>query len=95
MSDELVTIAEFETAYEAEAAKDCLEGNDIKAAVVGENLVSMMVPIPEVTVELKVFEKDAERARAVLEIHKTQCKEAGGAADEDAGDAGDNTGEDA
>jgi hypothetical protein len=74
MSDELVTIAEFETAFEAESAKDCLEENDIKATVVGEDLVSMMVPIPEVTVELKVFEKDAERAKAVLEINDTQCQ---------------------
>ncbi len=83
MSDELVTIAEFETAFEAETAKDCLEENDIKAAVVGDDLVTMMVPMPEVTVELKVFEKDAERAKAVLEIHQTQCENASNIDDED------------
>lgn len=75
MSDELVTIAEFATAFEAESAKDCLEANDIKAAVVGEDLVSMMVPIPEVSVELKVFEKDAERAKAVLDAHHPQSED--------------------
>ncbi|MBW8016418.1 MAG: DUF2007 domain-containing protein [Planctomycetes bacterium] len=76
MSDELVTIAKFNTAFEAESAKDSLEANDIKAAVVGDDLVTMMVPMPEVTVELKVFAKDAERAKAVLETHKKQCQEA-------------------
>ena len=94
MSDELVTIAEFNTAFDAEAAKDCLEENDIKAAVVGEDLVSLMIPIPEVTVELKVFEVDAERAKAVLEIHQAQCEASSNGIDEEAEEAGDG-GEDA
>ncbi len=76
MSDELVTIAEFNTAFEAEAAKDYLEEKDIKAAVVGDDLVSMMVPMPEVTVELQVFAADAEQAKVVLEEHKKQCQDA-------------------
>ena len=75
MSDELVTIAKFETAFDAEMAKDCLEENDIKAAVVGEDLVSLMVPMPQITVELKVFKKDAERAKTVLETHQSQCRD--------------------
>jgi len=86
MSDELVTIAEFNTAFEAEAAKDYLEDNEIKAVVVGEDLMSMMVPIPEVTVELQVFEKDAERAKVVLKEHKKQCQEAADAEAEAADD---------
>ena len=76
MSDEFVTIAEFETAYQAEFAKDCLEQNDIKATVVGEDLVSMVTAMVPVWFEVKVFEKDAERAKAVLEIHKAQCQAA-------------------
>jgi len=93
MSDELVTVAEFNTAFEAEAAKDYLEDNDIKAIVVGEDLMSMMVPIPEVSVDLQVFEKDAERAKVVLEEHKKQCREAADA--EAAGDDEADAGEDA
>ena len=84
MSDKLVTIAQFETAIEGELAKGCLEENDIKATVVGENLVANMVPIPMIApIELKVFVKDAERAKGVLEIHKAQCQ---AAADEQAQD---------
>ena len=93
MSDELVTIAEFATAFEAETAKDCLEDNDIKAVVVGGDLVTMMVPMPEVTVELKVLEDDAEKAKAVLETHKAQCEsvsddDINADSDETSGDAG-------
>lgn len=74
MSDELVTVAEFETVFEAQMAKDCLEDNDIKATVVGENLVSLMVPVPLIAVEVKVLAENAERAKAVLESHQTECK---------------------
>ena len=96
MSDELVTIAEFNTAFEAEAAKDYLEENDIKAAVVGDDLVSMMVPMPEVTVELQVFAKDAEQAKVALEDHKKQCQDAVDAVDTEAESAADDAaGEDA
>lgn len=76
MSEELITIAEFNTPFEAEAAKDYLEENDIKAAVVGGDLVTMMIPMPEVTVELQVFAKDAEKAKTLLEEHKKQCNDA-------------------
>ncbi len=92
MSDELVTIAEFETAFEAEAVKDCLEENDIKAVVVGENLSSVLPHITTIVgVEVKVFEKDAERAKAVLETYHTQCENV---ADSELNDS-DETGEDA
>ena len=76
MSDELVTIAEFETAFEAELIKNTLEDNDIKASVVGDDLIAISPAVGKTMVEVKVFEKDAERAKAVLEIHKAQCQAA-------------------
>ena len=72
MEDELITIDTFETAFEANIAKNILQDNDIEAVVVGEDLVSMLPPIPTVKVELKVFTVDAERAKQVLADQKNQ-----------------------
>jgi len=77
MNDELVTIAEFEKAFEAELIKNTLEDNDIKTVVVGQNLTIVPVPMPTIAaIEVKVFEKDAERAKVLLKEHKKQCQEA-------------------
>jgi len=77
MSDQLVTVAEYETAFEAELTKNNLQDNGIKAIVVGENLASVMTQIESiVSVEVKVMQADAEKARAVIEAHKKQCQEA-------------------
>ena len=67
MSDELVTVAEFSTVFEAEIAKLELDNNEINSIVVGGDLVTMMVPIEQVKVELKVIEGDVEKAKAVLD----------------------------
>ena len=67
MSDELVTIAEFSTVFEAEIAKLELDNNEINSIVVGGDLVTMMVPLEQVKVELKVMEVDAEKAKAILD----------------------------
>jgi hypothetical protein len=73
MSDELVTIAEFETAFEAELIKNTLEDNDIKTIVVGQNLTIMPVPMPTIAaIEVKVFAKDAEQAKAILDAQQSQ-----------------------
>jgi hypothetical protein len=66
MSNELVTIAEFETVFEAQIASDELNANDIKAMVVGEDLKMVSPMVGPSTVEVKVFEADAEKAKAVL-----------------------------
>lgn len=75
MSDELVTIAEFVTAFEAEMAKDYLEDNDIKAAVVGDDLIAISPAVGKTWVELKVLAKDQQQAKAILEARKAQCKD--------------------
>lgn len=67
MSDELITIAEFSTVFEAEIAKLELDNNGINSIVVGGDLVAMMVPIEQVKVELKVIESDVEKAKAILD----------------------------
>jgi hypothetical protein len=76
MSDELVTVAEFDMVFDAEMAKDYLEDNDIKASVVGDDLIAISPAVGKTMVEVKVFEKDAERAKVVLEEHKKQCRQA-------------------
>ncbi len=67
MSDELVTVAEFYTAFEAEIAKLELDNNEINSVVVGGDLVTMMVPLEQVKVELKVIESDVDKAKAILD----------------------------
>ena len=66
MSDELITIAEVETAFEAELLKDELQENDIKAMVVGQNLDMIPMSRALMMVEVKVLEHDAEKAKTVL-----------------------------
>jgi len=95
MSDELVTVAEFDMVFDAEMAKDYLEDNDIKASIVGDDLIAISPAVGKTMVEVKVFEKDAERAKGVLEVHKKQCKEAADAEAETAGDDEADSGEDA
>ena len=42
MDDRLVTIAEFENLFEAQAAKAALEGNGISAAIMGEEVQNLL-----------------------------------------------------
>lgn len=67
MEDKLVTIAEYETGFEAELAKTRLEAEGIKAAALGADLVANMHTIQLAMVEVQVFEKDVERAMQILE----------------------------
>lgn len=76
MSDELVTIAEYEMVFDAEMAKDCLLDNGIKATVVGDDLIAISPAVGKTMVEVKVFAKDAEQAKTILETHKKQCQKA-------------------
>jgi hypothetical protein len=92
MSDELVTVAEFNMVFDAEMAKDYLEDNDIKASVVGDDLIAISPAVGKTMVEVKVFAKDVERAKGILEIHKGLCQKA---AEAQANTADDETGEDA
>ena len=65
-NEKLVTIAKFESGFDAELAKVTLENAGIESVVFGEDLVVNMPTIEPIYIELKVFEKDADRARQVL-----------------------------
>lgn len=76
MEDRLVTVAEFDTTFEAELARMHLENEDIETVVVGGDLVANMPTMPVVRIELQVFEKDLERAMAVLKsVEETGANE--------------------
>jgi hypothetical protein len=64
--EKLVTIAEFENGFDAELAKVTLENVGIESVVFGGDLVVNMPTIESIFIELKVFEKDADRAKEVL-----------------------------
>ena len=66
MEDKLVTIAEYETGFEAELAKVRFEEEGIDAIVVGGDLVANMPTIEVIKVELQVFEKDAQKAAQII-----------------------------
>lgn len=67
MNDELVTVAEFYTAFEAEIAKLELDNNGINSVVVGGDAATMLPHIESIKVEIKVMESDAEKAKAILD----------------------------
>ena len=67
MEDKLVTVEEFESGFEAELAKLRLEAEGINAIVVGDHLVANMPFSRLITVELQVFEKDAQKAAQIIE----------------------------
>lgn len=67
MNDELITVAQFDTVFEAEIAKLELENNEINSIVVGGDLVTIMVPLEQIKVELKVMETDVEKAKTILD----------------------------
>jgi hypothetical protein len=73
-NEKLVKIAEFESGFDAELAKVTLEDAGIESVVFGEDLVVNMPTIGPIYIELKVFEKDADRAKQVL-AEKTPLKE--------------------
>ena len=65
-NEKLVTIAKFESGFDAELAKVTLENEGIESVVFGEDLVVNMPTIEPIYIELKVFEKDADRGKQVL-----------------------------
>lgn len=67
MKDKLVTIARFDSPFDAELAKTSLESSDIEAVVLGADLVANMFTIDAIKVELQVFQEDVSRAMEVLE----------------------------
>jgi hypothetical protein len=82
MNDELVTIAEFGTVFEAQIASDELNENDIKAMVVGDDLKMVSPMVGPSTVEVKVFEADAEKAKALLKAMQDRSDDTDDASEE-------------
>ncbi len=68
MSEDFVTIAAYSVAMKAEAAKNFLETNGIRAFVDDENFASTMWSNLAET-KLQVAAADAERARQLLSEH--------------------------
>jgi hypothetical protein len=72
MDDRLVTIACFQSDIEAQLAKFALEDNGIDAIIVGGPIKDLLPVDGMLNVELQVFARDAERARAVLDAQQNQ-----------------------
>ena len=72
MADKLVTIAEFTDYIEAQMAKQLLADYEIEAVVTGENAANLYPISGVVGPELQVLEKDAQRAREILEYQEKQ-----------------------
>lgn len=72
MADKLVTIAQFTDYIEAEMAKQLLDDFGIKSVVTGENAANLYPISAVATVDLQVFEKDAQRAQEILESQEKQ-----------------------
>jgi hypothetical protein len=81
VTDELVTIATFETPLEAELARMRLEAEEILCFVHGAHMAGMQVfGLTVGGVKLRVRPKDAELARAILEapVEEGEIEEAEG-----------------
>jgi hypothetical protein len=86
MEDKLVTIAEYVDSIQAEMAKQVLEDFDIKAVIIGENAANTCLLPTVLTAKLQVFEKDADKAKEILEEqeqgHEPEDYEVGDETDE-------------
>jgi hypothetical protein len=67
----LVTIAEFDTTFEASLARGALEAIGIRALVPEETLVRSRTELTRLS-RLQVFESD--RARALVELRRMQIR---------------------
>jgi hypothetical protein len=77
MDDKLVTIAEFQSDLEAQMAKSDLQANGIDAIIVGESIKDLLPADGMLNVQLQVFARDAERARAILNSQQGQVEHQG------------------
>ena len=64
--EKLVAIQEFESGFDAELAKQILEEAGIESVVFGGDLMTALPNIESIKVELRVFERDVEKAKQVL-----------------------------
>ncbi len=71
--DKLVTIAEFESSFDAGIAKMSLESNGIKSVIFGEDLIANMPTIGHIKAQLQVFSGDAAEAKKILDSSMNQA----------------------
>ena len=72
MDDKLITIAQFADYIEAEMAKQLLADYEIEAVVTGDNASNLYPTSAIEGPELKVLEKDVQRAREIMESQEKQ-----------------------
>jgi hypothetical protein len=72
VADKLVTIARFTDYIEAEMARQLLADYEIRAVVTGSNASNIYSISAIERPELQVLEKDAHRARQILESREEQ-----------------------
>jgi len=72
MSEKLVTVARFSNYIEADLARQLLEGEGIRAFVMGQNVGNVYSGVPAVLdIELQTPESQAEQAKEILEASRT------------------------
>jgi len=71
MEDKLVTIAEFESDLDAQMAKDALLAVGINAVIFGESIHGLLPTDGMLNVEVRVFEKDRDRAMKIISSDET------------------------
>jgi len=72
MADKLVKIAQFADYIEAEMAKQLLADYGIESVATGENAANLYPISAVAAIDLQVLEKDAKRAREILESNERQ-----------------------
>jgi hypothetical protein len=72
MADKLVTVAQFTNYIEAEMAKQLLADYEIEAVVTGDKAANLYSISAIEGPELQVLEKNAQRAREILESQEQQ-----------------------
>jgi hypothetical protein len=75
MGDKLVTIARFADYIEANLAKKLLADSGINSIVAGENAANVYAGLVVASVDLQVFESQAEEALKILETSQEEEQE--------------------
>jgi hypothetical protein len=75
MPDKIKTIAKFENYLDASIAKIRLEDEGIKSVIVGEDAANLYGMTPVGSIELQVFDQDADKAIEILNAKPEQQQE--------------------
>ena len=72
-AEKIVTVAEYQDSMKAELAKQLLEDFGIRTVIVDQNTANLgLPPTLAMTAKLQVSEKDAARAREILESDQVE-----------------------